>query len=251
MKIVTGVLKNQPQEFVDMVTNAKPGMGYIYSYPNQIVFSYDIDGNPQPAIFVCESVEPITTRFGSRDRILHGARYKFDKLNEKLIFVEKTAIWCSQLADTEPFPGNISEYITKKLYTMNTYPFTYEDHIKYAKETLGLEHTTSKIQEKNLTMEFYDPKTNCYYTLHNNGYIRRKFKNLRIWWGIEKSVSYQLNPTKQDPVYKRSRNRVLFPGDYEKLFKLMEKAVHNYRKRSGYKTRVPEYMKDYFERKRY
>ncbi|HRW21928.1 MAG TPA: hypothetical protein P5509_08145 [Bacteroidales bacterium] len=111
MKIITGTLKNQPQEFVDMVTNAKPGNCYIHSFPSSIIFSYDAMGNPQPAVFVCESTEPITTRFGSRDRILRGARYKFDKLNEKLIKVENTSVWCSQLADTEPFPGDVSEYI--------------------------------------------------------------------------------------------------------------------------------------------
>ncbi|HRW21927.1 MAG TPA: hypothetical protein P5509_08140 [Bacteroidales bacterium] len=127
---------------------------------------------------------------------------------------------------------------------MNKYPFTYEDHIKYAKDVLGLEHTTSKVQEKNLTMEFYDPEMNCYYTLHNNGYIRRKLRNVRTWYGIEKAITYQLNPTKPREDMKLLKCRVLFPGDYEKLFKLMERAVHNYRNRDGYKTEIPRYMRN-------
>lgn len=113
MRIKTGILREQPQQFVDMVTNAKPGVGYIYSYPDSIIFSYDAFGNPQPSIFIADTVEPITTRFGSRDRIMKGGRYCFDKNNDKIHFVEKTSVWCSQLADTEPFPGNIAEFIEK------------------------------------------------------------------------------------------------------------------------------------------
>jgi hypothetical protein len=113
MEIKHGVLKSQPQEFIDMVSNAKPGNAYIYSYPSSIIFSYDTNGMPQPAIFIAESVEEITTRFGSRDRVLRGARYSLTPDNNSVKFVEKTSVWCSQLADTEVFPGNISEHIIK------------------------------------------------------------------------------------------------------------------------------------------
>lgn len=100
-------LSTQPIEFTDMVTNAKPGDLYIHSYPNSIIFSYDRNGNPQTALFLVDKVEEISTRFGSRDRVLKGWRCKQDKENKNLIKVEKTFIWCSQLESTDKFPGKI------------------------------------------------------------------------------------------------------------------------------------------------
>jgi hypothetical protein len=111
MKIIVGkTLKEQPKEFVDMVTNAKPGDIFIHSFADSIIFSHDLLDNPQHAIFIVESVEPITTRFDSRDRILRGGKYRFrgggyhlEKRNKDLVFVKKESLWCSQLAGTEKY----------------------------------------------------------------------------------------------------------------------------------------------------
>lgn len=120
----------------------------------------------------------------------------------------------------------------------NGNPFTYEEYLEYAETELGLKHTTSKIQMKNQTIEFFDSFCDCYYTLHGTGYIRRKIKNIPTWDGAVKTVSYQLNPTKSetrgDTFRYRHIERILFPGNYEKLFELLENSVANYRDGKGY-----------------
>ena len=106
-------LSTQPQHFVDMVTNIRPGQLYIYSYPDQIIFTYDNTGRPQAALFYVEEVQPITTRFGSRDRIVRGWRCHQDPNgSDGIILIERRGVWCSQLADTEPF--------TEDFHIMNT-----------------------------------------------------------------------------------------------------------------------------------
>ena len=102
-KSFPSVLKSQPKEFVDMVTNAKEGDLFIYSYPSQIIFSYDALGNAESALFLVESVDSIGTRFGSRDRILRGWRCKPGKEDCTIVKVEKTSVWCSQLANTDKY----------------------------------------------------------------------------------------------------------------------------------------------------
>jgi hypothetical protein len=98
-----GTLKKQPKEFVDMVTNIKPGEIYIHSFPNQIIFYYNEFGVPVPALFYVTEVDDIGTRFSSRDRIVRG--YRGREKDGKFIATEKTSCWCSQLADTDKFDG--------------------------------------------------------------------------------------------------------------------------------------------------
>jgi hypothetical protein len=55
----------------------------------------------------------------------------------------------------------------------------------------GLENTTSARQKKNGTIEFYDSMTDCFYTLHENGYIRRRIRGGYFGYGHWRG--YQLN----------------------------------------------------------
>ena len=62
-------------------------------------------------------------------------------------------------------------------------------------EELGLENITSQRQKANGTLCFHDPETDVDYTMHETGYIRRRW-NIRTWGGLGKSTTYQLNPQK-------------------------------------------------------
>ena len=63
-------------------------------------------------------------------------------------------------------------------------------------EELGLENITSQRQKANGTLCFHDPETDVDYTMHETGYIRRRW-NIRAWNGLGKSTTYQLNPQKE------------------------------------------------------
>jgi len=63
-------------------------------------------------------------------------------------------------------------------------------------EELGLENITSERQKANGTLCFHDPETDVDYTMHETGYIRRRW-NIRAWNGLGKSTTYQLNPQKE------------------------------------------------------
>lgn len=65
-------------------------------------------GNPESALFLVESIEPIGTRFGSRDRILRGWICKPGIEDNTIVKVEKTSRWCSQLANTDKFTGEFN-----------------------------------------------------------------------------------------------------------------------------------------------
>ena len=63
-------------------------------------------------------------------------------------------------------------------------------------EELGLENITSERQKANGTLCYHDPETDVDYTMHETGYIRRRW-NIRAWNGLGKSTTYQLNPQKE------------------------------------------------------
>ncbi len=77
--------------------------------------------------------------------------------------------------------------------------------LRLVAQELGLIESTNARQEKNGTMEFIDPVTSTQacitsYTVHSNGYIRRKFTYANPTWtcGVE---HYQLNRTTKEAAY--------------------------------------------------
>ena len=83
---------------------------------------------------------------------------------------------------------------------MNKLNLTFSTSFKTAAnavaEELGLENITSQRQKANGTLCFHDPETDVDYTMHETGYIRRRW-NIRAWNGLGKSTTYQLNPQKE------------------------------------------------------
>ncbi len=76
-----------------------------------------------------------------------------------------------------------------------------KSELRLVAQELGLIESTNARQEKNGTMEFIDPvmsTTRCImsYTVHSNGYIRRKFSytNPTMYLNVE---HYQINRTKR------------------------------------------------------
>lgn len=63
-------------------------------------------------------------------------------------------------------------------------------------QSLGLVEVTSQRQADNGTVCYYDSIANCYYTSHENGYVRRRIRN-RNWKGKVVYVTYQLNRTRK------------------------------------------------------
>ena len=83
--------------------------------------------------------------------------------------------------------------------------------LRMVAQELGLIESTNDRQEKNGTMAFVDPvasTTRCIvsYTIHSNGYIRRKFSytNPTIYRNVEQ---YQLNRT-NTTTYRDGRKNV-------------------------------------------
>jgi hypothetical protein len=70
--------------------------------------------------------------------------------------------------------------------------FTYEDFINYYTNTLGLKLDTSKRQEKNGTISFFDPIANCWYNFYRNGYFRRLYLS-GYRWNKGQKMMYPLN----------------------------------------------------------
>lgn len=94
MEIITGkTLYNQNKEFVDLVSNVKSGNIYLRRYTEFLVKGHVC------LYFLVDSVEEITTRFGSRDRILRGYKCRIE--NNELIKMESESVWCSKLKNTE------------------------------------------------------------------------------------------------------------------------------------------------------
>ena len=67
-------------------------------------------------------------------------------------------------------------------------------------QELGLIESTTARQEKNGTMAFVDPvmsTKDCImsYTIHSNGYVRRKFEYKESSWPYNQNAHYQLNRT--------------------------------------------------------
>ena len=99
-------LRTQQTEFIDMVSNVKVGDLFVRSFTSSIIFKYDGNGIPKTTLFYVDEVKPITTRFGSRDRIIKGRRCFLSDSDEYVIEMsEKESKWCSQLADTEKYDG--------------------------------------------------------------------------------------------------------------------------------------------------
>ena len=56
---------------------------------------------------------------------------------------------------------------------------------------------TSQRQANNGTVSYFDPQTETYYNLYENGYVRRSFGRKRLRNGrLSDEVIYQLNPTR-------------------------------------------------------
>jgi len=81
-------------------------------------------------------------------------------------------------------------------------------------------------QLKGMTIMVMDDITGEYYTIHSNGYARRRIR------GYYNTVDhYQINPVRRSNPYKRTfygetyyhyeTERILFPGDYVKLAELV------------------------------
>ena len=97
-------------------------------------------------------------------------------------------------------------------------------------DTLKCVEVTSQTQADNGTVCYFDPQTGAYYTLHENGYVRRKDKEGR---------HYQVNPTKQK-VYEFNRHdgqMYSFTGKsrvmlhtHEERINAVSRAVVNFRK---------------------
>lgn len=83
---------------------------------------------------------------------------------------------------------------------MKSLNLTFSPSFKRAADTvaedLGLENITSKRQKANGTICYHDPETGVDYTMHETGYIRRRW-NIRTWGGLNKAITYQLNPQKE------------------------------------------------------
>ena len=96
--------------------------------------------------------------------------------------------------------------------------------------SIGLIEKTTKRQENNETLYFLDPETGCHYSITKVGYARRHPPQTK-WWT---SPHYQLNTKTgakpngffQTQIY----DRVLLPGQYAELAKIIERVVPEYRK---------------------
>ena len=88
---------------------------------------------------------------------------------------------------------------------------------------LGLVETTTDRQFANGTRQLHDPKTNCSYTLHSSGYIRRI---LHYNYGSDR---YQLNPkrTVSDPCGAKYVERVMVP--FSEQLEILGRCVQSYR----------------------
>ena len=97
MQIITGcTLNDQGKDFAEMVTNAKKGDLFLYS-------TRFMNSGGMATLFLVESCEKITTRFGNRDRILSG--WEAYEKNDVVHLIQKSKKWCSNLAHTEKFQG--------------------------------------------------------------------------------------------------------------------------------------------------
>ncbi len=85
---------------MNIIETIKTGDVYIYPYAH---------GQYGPRLILISNVEPLTTRFGKPNRIVHAKMYAAkDEMYEHLSFVENTKLWAgdiesSKLEDTEQF----------------------------------------------------------------------------------------------------------------------------------------------------
>ncbi len=102
-------------------------------------------------------------------------------------------------------------------------------------EDAGLVYCSTKLQKKNGTLYFVDPKTMVSYSITKTGYCRRHTRN---GWGHKDQ--YQLNKTVQEKVvekygrgkvYERwtTTGRILTPGKYVKLAKQLLGPIEHWR----------------------
>lgn len=64
-------------------------------------------------------------------------------------------------------------------------------------ETLKCIEITSQRQADNGTICYFDPQTNAYYMLYENGYVRRSYTTVSWRTGKKLETIYQLNPTRK------------------------------------------------------
>ena len=95
-------------------------------------------------------------------------------------------------------------------------------------ENFGLEITTSPTQIKNGTIQVLDPLTNRTFAICASGYIRAYTTN---YWGGR--ATYQLNPTLKTQHHLKpyqSISRIVIPGAYTHMAKLLIKSIQRIRK---------------------
>lgn len=114
--------------------------------------------------------------------------------------------------------------------------------LRLVAQELGLIESTNARQERNGTMAFIDPvcsTTKCImsYTIHSNGYIRRKFSYAHPTW-TRRDEHYQLNRTQEVPRigsdWTRSAKRRIMATPLEQVAILFKSTI-NYRKRNNNK----------------
>lgn len=93
---------------------------------------------------------------------------------------------------------------------------------------LGLEFISTSRQTNSGTLMFRDPVTNCRYSLHESGYVRRYIKSTPYYSGAVYENGYQLNRTELTKTKYSTRTYRLLASPYEQLG-ILVKSVINYR----------------------
>ena len=114
--------------------------------------------------------------------------------------------------------------------------------LRLVAQELGLIESTNNRQERNGTMAFVDPvmstqECRMSYTVHSNGYIRRKFEYANPTW-YRNVDHYQLNRTQEVPRigsdWTRSAKRRIMATPLEQVAILFKSTI-NFRKRNNNK----------------
>jgi len=110
---------------------------------------------------------------------------------------------------------------------MNTFTPSFKQVLNRVAEELGLLETTNPSHEKTGTIAYTDPVTDCIYTLHTNGYIRRTTRYFSRH-GSTFRRTYQLNRTRKvrygDAKWQYSTERIMM-SPWEQLGKLVSSTI--------------------------
>jgi len=106
--------------------------------------------------------------------------------------------------------------------------------LRMVAQELGLIESTNARQEKNGTMAFIDPvmsTQNCImsYTIHTNGYIRRKFEYAEQHW-YSQNQHYQSNRTINTVHPNGGKSTQRIPATPLEQVAILFKSTINYRK---------------------